>query len=170
MIPHHISLRPRLRRLLPLAGLALLLLLAACGGGSAPASGGDAESGSSAGHADHADHASGDLREETASADTLPKFLDAQPEQIRIVYAASAKAAELLSTMPCYCGCMESVGHKSNLNCFIHEMREDGSVIWDDHGTRCGVCLQIAAESISMMAEGKSPEEIRQTIEDMYAA
>ncbi|WP_307554105.1 PCYCGC motif-containing (lipo)protein [Paenibacillus sp. V4I5] len=22
------------------------------------------------------------------------------------------------------------------------------SVIWDDHGTRCGVCLQIAVQSI----------------------
>ncbi|QJC53617.1 hypothetical protein HGI30_20180 [Paenibacillus albicereus] len=167
MIPHRSFLPSRLRRLLPLAGLALLLLLAACSGGTAPAVEGNSESGS---HAGHADQASGDLREETASADTLPKFLDAQPEQIRIVYAASAKASELLSTMPCYCGCMESVGHKSNLNCFVNELREDGSVVWDDHGTRCGVCLQIAAESISMMTEGKSTDEIRQTIEDMYAA
>ena len=70
--------------------------------------------------------------------------------------------------MPCYCGCGESAGHKSNLNCFIQEKREDGSIVWDDHGTRCLVCLEIAVQSAQLHKEGKSLKEIRQFIDDTY--
>ncbi|AJY75483.1 PCYCGC motif-containing (lipo)protein [Paenibacillus beijingensis] len=110
----------------------------------------------------------GDLQVITASASILPSFLEGQSEDIRLVYEAAGKAKELLQWIPCYCGCGESAGHKSNLNCFIHKVNEDGSVVWDDHGTRCGVCLQIAAASIKMKAEGKSEKEIRAHIDDAY--
>jgi len=110
----------------------------------------------------------GDLRESTASAGELPDFLEGQREEIRLVYRAAAEAAGLLEGMPCYCGCGESAGHASNRDCFIHEIREDGSILWDDHGTRCGVCLDIAAESIDLKLQGKSDREIRQHIDDKY--
>lgn len=161
----------KIRRITLLGSLSLLLLAAACGSGSGDK---DAPSGGG-GHSNHGDGevhtVSGDLQETTASASALPKFLDGQPEQVRLVYQAAGQATELLSGMPCYCGCMESsAGHKSNMNCFVHEVKEDGSVVWDDHGTRCGVCLQIAAQSISMLAEGKTPEQIRESIEAQYKA
>lgn len=120
-------------------------------------------------HEEHAAHSeSGDLREQTASVDVLPKFLDSQSEDMRLVYQAAGKAADILQWIPCYCGCGESVGHKSNKNCFIYEIKEDGSVIWDDHGTRCGVCLKIAAQTVQMKQEGKTDLEIRQFIDDTY--
>lgn len=111
---------------------------------------------------------SGDLREETASADVLPAFLENQSEDVRLVYQTAAKSADLLEWIPCYCGCGESAGHQSSLNCFIHSVNPDGSVVWDDHGTRCGVCLQIAAESILLRQEGKSVKEIRDYIDGKY--
>jgi hypothetical protein len=113
-------------------------------------------------------HGNGDVREETASADVLPAFLDGQREEIRLVYQAAGKAADILQWMPCYCGCADSAGHQSNLNCFIHQVNSDGSVVWDDHGTRCGVCLDIAVQSITMKQEGKSLKEIRQAIDETY--
>ncbi|MCM3750244.1 PCYCGC domain-containing protein [Paenibacillus pasadenensis] len=160
--------RRTLRRLLPVVSISFALLLAACGDGGSVATEGSSSHADSGSQDGHGDHAATDIREETASASQLPKFLDTQPEQIQIVYTATATATDLLSKMPCYCGCMENVGHKSNLNCFINEVREDGSIVWDDHATRCGVCLQIAAESISMKVEGKTDEDIRKTIEEMY--
>lgn len=113
-------------------------------------------------------HLSGDLQEITSSINQLPRFLDGQTEDIRLVYEASGKAHEILQWIPCYCGCGESAGHKNNLQCFIAEIREDGSVVWDDHGTRCIVCLEIAAKSILLYQEGKSLNEIRQIIDDTY--
>lgn len=117
----------------------------------------------------HQAHSSnGDLQEKTASADVLPTFLKGQNEEIRLVYQAAGKSTELLQWIPCYCGCAESAGHKSSMNCFVEKINEDGSVVWDDHGTRCGVCLQIAAESIKMKQEGKSIKEIRHYIDEKY--
>lgn len=121
--------------------------------------------------ADHLGHehtAVGDIQEATASADILPSFLKNQPEEIRLVYQAAGKATHILQWMPCYCGCGESAGHVSNMNCFIQKVNEDGSVVWDDHGTRCGVCLQIAVQSIKMTQEGKSLPEIRKAIDQAY--
>lgn len=125
------------------------------------------ESHASEEHTSH-NHLSGDLQEVTSSASELPKFLDSQHEDIRLVYAAAGKATEILEWMPCYCGCGESAGHRSNLNCFIAETREDGSIVWDDHGTRCLVCLEIAVESIQLYQDGKSLKEIRNIIDTKY--
>ncbi len=137
-------------------GLFLLLMLAACG-----QSGGE-----ESGHAHRAPN--GDLREETASAQALPSFLSQQPSQTRLAYQAAASFHETLQRIPCYCGCGETAGHRSNLNCFIHEIREDGSVVWDDHGTRCGVCVTIALQSAQLKSEGKSDLEIRRFIDSAY--
>lgn len=119
-------------------------------------------------HSAHEQQSSGDIQEKTASANQLPSFLDGQSEYIRLVYEAAGKATGILEWMPCYCGCGEIAGHQSNLNCFIKEIQADGSVVWDDHGTRCGVCLQIAVDSIKMTQEGKSLKDIRAVIDQTY--
>ncbi|UQD51001.1 hypothetical protein C0971_02335 [Bacillus methanolicus] len=41
-------------------------------------------------------------------------------------------------------------------------------MFWDDHGTRCGVCLKTAAETITMKQKGKSIKEIRNYIDEKY--
>lgn len=146
------SLRGSAVRLL--MGLAVLLLIAACGN----------EGASSHTHA----APNGDLREETASLDKLPAFLAGHPEQTVLAYQAAAALRDTLQWIPCYCGCGESAGHRSNLHCFIHEVREDGTVVWDDHGTRCGVCVNIALQSAGMKSQGKSDLEIRHWIDDTY--
>jgi hypothetical protein len=110
----------------------------------------------------------GDVQEKTTSVEVLPSFLKGQSEQIRMVYEAAGKSIDILKWIPCYCGCGESAGHTSNMNCFVKQVNEDGSVVWDDHGTRCGVCLQIAVESIKMKQEGKTLQEIRSFIDKTY--
>jgi hypothetical protein len=116
----------------------------------------------------HAHTLNGDLQELTASADVLPSFLDNQTEELKLVYQAAGKAHEVLEWMPCYCGCADSAGHQSNKNCFIAQVNEDGSIKWDDHGTRCQVCVEIAVQSIIMTQEGKSLKEIRDFIDEKY--
>jgi hypothetical protein len=137
-----------------IAGLSIAFVVSACGSNKEQA---------------HQGHSmNGDLQEKTTSASVLPTFLKSQPEQIRLVYEAAGKATDILKWIPCYCGCGESAGHTSNQNCFVKQVNGDGSVVWDDHGTRCGVCLQIAAESIKMKQEGKSLKEIRAFIDKTY--
>jgi hypothetical protein len=138
-----------------LCGLALLLFLAACG-----------KSEEASSHVHQAPN--GDTREETASLAALPAFLDNRAPQVRLAYQAAAAVRETLQWIPCYCGCGQSAGHKSNLDCFIHEVKDDGTVLWDDHGTRCEVCLSIALQSAKMKSEGKSDSEIRKFIDATY--
>lgn len=143
--------------------LILVLVLSACGD---KAQQGEKHDELAVGHEKHLPN--GDLQEVTASASELPKFLDDKPEDMRIVYQVAANASDVLTYMPCYCGCGESAGHGSNLNCFVDEIREDGSVVWDDHGTRCLVCLEIAVKSVQLKQEGKSMKEIREFIDETY--
>lgn len=110
----------------------------------------------------------GDLQEMTESVDVLPAFLDDKSEEMRLIYEIAVRGADIIEWMPCYCGCGEYAEHGSNKNCFVDEIREDGSVVWDDHGTRCEVCLEIAVQSVKMKKDGKSLKEIRDIIDETY--
>ncbi|WP_232277045.1 PCYCGC domain-containing protein [Paenibacillus sp. 481] len=121
-------------------------------------------------HGHHQDQlmTNGDLRQWTASKDELPSFLDEQRDEIKLIYRLAAQEAELLQSMPCYCGCGDSAGHKSNLNCFVAQINEKNEIEWDDHGTRCGVCLDIAVEASKLKRDGKSASDIRKIIDNKY--
>jgi len=120
-------------------------------------------------HEDHEQHSTiSDIREETEGIDVLPAFLADKPEDMQTIYKASAAHRELLENIPCYCGCGETANHKNNYDCFVFENREDGTIVWDDHGTKCGVCLEIAAQSIVDYQNGKTVKEIRSKIDNMY--
>ncbi len=109
----------------------------------------------------------GDIRETTTSVDDLPTFLDAKSDDMKTLYTAVAKSQDLLESMPCYCGCGE-FGHTSNYDCFINQNNDDGSLVWDDHATKCQACLDIAAESIVEFGKGKSIKDIRHMIDEKY--
>ncbi|NHN33659.1 hypothetical protein G9U52_27965 [Paenibacillus sp. S3N08] len=134
----------------------VMVTLAACG------------SQSTEDHAAHGGAHSGDLQETTSSINTLPKFLKNQPEQTQQIYQIAGLSMDKLQWIPCYCGCGDEVGHKSNKNCFIKEVKSDGSVVWDDHGTRCGVCMQIALTTAQLSKDGKAIKEIRNIIDTQY--
>ncbi|TKD68697.1 PCYCGC motif-containing (lipo)protein [Pseudalkalibacillus hwajinpoensis] len=109
----------------------------------------------------------GDIRETTADKDILPSFLENKQDTVKIIYAEVAQNKDLLESIPCYCGCGETAGHTSNYDCFINN-QDDSEVTWDDHGTKCGVCLDIAVQSMSWSNEGKTVKEIRERIDKAY--
>ena len=111
--------------------------------------------------------ASGDLQVKTASTQEMPEFLADKSEEMQQLYLVVAQHKDLLESIPCYCGCGE-FGHQDNYDCFIHENGEDGSVVWDDHATRCQACLDIAATSIVKYNEGESIGNIRHMIDEQY--
>ncbi|MFT4414111.1 PCYCGC motif-containing (lipo)protein [Fredinandcohnia humi] len=117
-------------------------------------------------HESHKDEPLGDIREES-SIDELPSFLDSKPDEMVTIYKAAAAHEDLLKNIPCYCGCADSVGHKDSYDCFVHE-RKEKTIVWDDHGTKCGVCMEIAATSILEYQNGKSITEIRNLIDETY--
>lgn len=110
----------------------------------------------------------GDVRETTSSPDSMPEFLTHYAEPIGEIYALVPSYQSVLEQMPCYCGCGESAGHRSSYDCFIYEHQADGGLVWDDHGAKCGVCLEIAHLSIELHDRGASISEIRQFVDERY--
>lgn len=136
---------------LPLAGLIVVLAIGAAffsyERSSPPSSGPAAAPAATAGAPGTTPAAMPASNEPPASArfgphkqDTLPPlpetgFAPPRPmETVRAVYEFAAEHPEVLSYIPCYCGC-DRQGHKGNDDCFVAERNAKGDVTaWDGHG------------------------------------
>ena len=72
--------------------------------------------------------------------DNLPPLpFDPEPparpmEVVRAAYKFAAEHPEVLSYVPCYCGCEHS-GHRGNEDCFVTARDAKGDVTqWEPHG------------------------------------
>ena len=88
---------------------------------------------------------------------------------VQQVYEFAARHPEVLGYVPCYCGC-ESVGHKSNHDCFVRSRAADGHIVeWDSHGLGCAICLDVGRKAMTMFNQGMSVSAIRTAIEREYS-
>jgi hypothetical protein len=62
--------------------------------------------------------------------DRWPEQFHKASARIQENYRFAVANQDLLQWMPCFCGCGEW-GHKSNANCYVQEVRKDGSVLHD---------------------------------------
>jgi hypothetical protein len=69
-------------------------------------------------------------------------------------YQVAKEIPEVLNQIPCYCGCMQNFGHRSNLDCFH-----------DHHGIECTMCQDIALDAYDMYKKGFTIERIRENIQ-----
>lgn len=91
--------------------------------------------------------------------------MPASPEAVTAAYRFAAEHPEILSYMPCYCGCERS-GHRGNEDCFVKARDINGDVIqWDEHGMDCAVCLEVATQAMKLHNAGSSVSDIRTAIE-----
>ena len=91
------------------------------------------------------------------------------PEVIRAAYRFAAEHPEVLSYVPCFCGC-ERMGHRGNEDCFVRTRDDKDDVTeWEPHGMECTVCIDVATEARQMYASGASVKQIRAAIEKEYA-
>jgi hypothetical protein len=61
-------------------------------------------------------------------------YAPARPLEVtRAVYAFAARNPEVLSYVPCFCGC-EHHGHQGNDDCFVASRESDGKPRWEMHG------------------------------------
>jgi hypothetical protein len=67
-----------------------------------------------------------------APESALPGFVQDAPPQVKEAYRFAIANPDVLSDFPCYCGC-GAVGHKNNLQCYIKEVRPDGSIEFENH-------------------------------------
>ena len=92
------------------------------------------------------------------------------PDVVRAAYVFAAEHPEILSYVPCFCGC-ERGGHKGNEDCFVARRNDAGDVVeWEPHGLDCAVCLDVARDAQQMYTSGASVRDIRSAIEKKWAS
>ena len=90
-------------------------------------------------------------------------------EVVTAAYRFAAEHPEVLSYVPCYCGCERS-GHRGNEDCFVKARDVNGDVVeWEDHGMECAVCLDVATRAQQMYSAGASVADIRAAVEKEWA-
>jgi hypothetical protein len=107
-----------------------------------------------------------------ASLPPLPTQEYAPPrpaDVVRSAYLFAAEHPEILSYVPCFCGC-ERGGHRGNEDCFVAARDGKGDVTqWEPHGLECTVCIDVATEARQMYASGASVRDIRAAVEKKWA-
>jgi hypothetical protein len=101
----------------------------------------------------------------------LPRGYAVRPmEQVQQVFEFAARHPEVLSYVPCYCGC-ERMGHTGNHDCFVKSRNAAGKVTeWEPHGLICEVCLDVGRDAMLMFNSGASVSAIRTAIETRYGS
>ena len=91
------------------------------------------------------------------------------PLVVRAAYLFAAEHPEVLSYVPCFCGCERS-GHKGNDDCFVARRDANGDVVeWEPHGLDCAVCLDVAQYAEQLHTSGASLPDIRDAVEKRWA-
>lgn len=111
----------------------------------------------------------GEKAKTEASAHQMPKQIQEAPPRVREAYEFAVSHPEDLEHQPCYCGC-GNMGHTSNLSCYVQEVKPDGEIVYDTHALGCGVCVDITHDVIRLKDQGKTPLQIRQYVDAVYAA
>ena len=101
----------------------------------------------------------------------LPAYpLGRSPEVITAAYRFAAEHPEVLTYVPCFCGCERS-GHKGNEDCFVKSRAANGDVSqWEPHGMECNVCIDVATQAKQMYSSGASVRDIRAAVEQKWAS
>ncbi len=105
---------------------------------------------------------------EMMSLDKMPAEVQTAPVSVQQAYQFAAANADLMEQIPCYCGCGD-IGHTSNYDCYVSGTDEKGVVTFDNHALGCSICVDITLDVMRMLKDGKSPGDIRVSIDATYA-
>ena len=98
----------------------------------------------------------------------MPLEVQSAPVTVKQAYQFAAANPEILSQLPCYCGC-GGMGHTSNYSCYLSGEDENGDLMFDGHALGCSLCVDITQDAMRMLDQGKSTAEIRAYVDQTYS-
>lgn len=101
---------------------------------------------------------------------TFPDRIEKAPPTVLAAYdfVADPDNHKLVQSLKCYCGCDAGLEHVSLFSCYIKELRPENKAIYSDHGLGCLTCLSEAWEAEKLKAAGKTPAEIKISIDKSF--
>lgn len=98
----------------------------------------------------------------------MPSVVQEASVPVQEAYQFAQMNKDVLENIPCYCGC-GAMGHTSNYSCFIAETEADGTVVYDEHALECGICVDIAHDTMRLLAQDNDVDAIFTEIDNTYA-
>jgi len=102
-----------------------------------------------------------------ASMAEMPAEVQSAPVSVQEAYQFAVANEEVLTKLPCYCGC-GGMGHTSNYSCYVVEEDADGDIQFDNHALGCSICVDITQDAMRMLDEGRTVPEIRAYVDQTY--
>jgi hypothetical protein len=93
---------------------------------------------------------------------TMKELKDLRPAAVAL-YRYAHDNQELLSQVPCYCGCQNLYDHQSLARCFV---RPDGQ--WERHASGCFTCTNETNRVRELAKSGVSPSDIRAAVIEQF--
>jgi hypothetical protein len=107
--------------------------------------------------------------DEIAPMGEMPSEVRSAPRVVSEAYRFAAAHPDVLTELPCYCGC-GSMGHSSNYACYVASENADGLLTFDNHALGCSICVDITQDAMRMLADGYLLPEIRAYVDQTYSA
>jgi hypothetical protein len=98
----------------------------------------------------------------------MPLEIQNAPEVVKTAYQFAVANPEVLTELPCYCGC-GGMGHTSNYSCYVSGEHANRSLAYDNHALGCSICVDITLDAMRMLDEGKTLPEIRSYVDQTYS-
>ena len=98
----------------------------------------------------------------------MPADVQNAPVRVQEAYQFAVANADLLQTLPCYCGC-SPLGHKNNYDCYVAGVDPAGVVEFDAHALGCQICVDITQDAMRFTREGRSLISLQQHVDRNYA-
>jgi hypothetical protein len=104
-----------------------------------------------------------------ASEGMLPAQVHDAGHEAVVAYQAAIDHPHVLASVPCLCGCIPTLGHASNLECYI-ESSARGVTRYTSHGLNCLICQRITEDALAGAANGMNPAELHAMIVKKYGS
>jgi hypothetical protein len=111
---------------------------------------------------------SSDTHLNMTSMDQMPSEVQSAPVTVQQAYQFASANPDIMKNIPCYCGC-GNVGHTSNYSCYVSSVDSKGKFTFDNHALGCSICVDITQDVMRMLKDGKSPQDIRASIDNTYS-
>jgi hypothetical protein len=111
---------------------------------------------------------SGEHELHMAPLSDMPDEVKSAPVVTQQAYQFAVANPDVAKQIPCYCGC-GAMGHTSSYSCYVQSVDDKGKVIYDPHALGCSICVDITQDTLRLLREGRSPQNIKTYVDKTYS-